>query len=213
MSPGRLTRRRSPATCQAGTTKQPKRRPQNSWPRVRAYGAPPCRKPKRLIQGTLRIVSCLQAGCKVPAMIISDSGNTLFHSRCKSRFGPQDATRRGECSTEKHFRACVPGVVTTHWYIDDSVIKGRAAKSNKPQATSHNRAKKRPALFADLRILFWMFRMGWTSSHGSAWGPVILPVFKTGARRLRDVVGVFDSHTLPPKSSLAYARKGLRPLP
>ncbi len=35
---------------------------------------------------------------------------------------------------------------------------------------------------------------------GSAWGPVILPVFKTGARRLRDVVGAFDSHTLPPGS-------------
>ena len=34
--------------------------------------------------------------------------------------------------------------------------------------------------------------------QGSAWGPVILPVFKTGARRLRDVVGAFDSHTLPP---------------
>ena len=33
---------------------------------------------------------------------------------------------------------------------------------------------------------------------GSAWDPVILPVFKTGARHLRDVVGVFDSHTLPP---------------
>jgi predicted RNA-binding Zn-ribbon protein involved in translation (DUF1610 family) len=27
---------------------------------------------------------------------------------------------------------------------------------------------------------------------------VILPVFKTGARRLRDVAGAFDSHTLPP---------------
>jgi len=27
---------------------------------------------------------------------------------------------------------------------------------------------------------------------------VILPVFKTGARHLRDVLGVFDSHTLPP---------------
>lgn len=34
--------------------------------------------------------------------------------------------------------------------------------------------------------------------NGSAWGPVILPVFKTGGRHLRDVVGVFDSHTLPP---------------
>jgi hypothetical protein len=27
---------------------------------------------------------------------------------------------------------------------------------------------------------------------------VIVPVFKTGGRHLRDVVGVFDSHTLPP---------------
>lgn len=35
---------------------------------------------------------------------------------------------------------------------------------------------------------------------GSAWGPVIPPVFKTGARHLRGVVGVFDSHTLPPFS-------------
>jgi len=34
--------------------------------------------------------------------------------------------------------------------------------------------------------------------RGSAWDPVILPVFKTGARHLRDVLGVFDSHTLPP---------------
>ena len=36
------------------------------------------------------------------------------------------------------------------------------------------------------------------SPDGSAGGPVILPVFKTGARHLRGVVGVFDSHTLPP---------------
>jgi hypothetical protein len=35
-------------------------------------------------------------------------------------------------------------------------------------------------------------------SFGSAWDPVILPVFKTGARRVRPVEGVFDSHTLPP---------------
>lgn len=34
--------------------------------------------------------------------------------------------------------------------------------------------------------------------RGSEWDPVILPVFKTGARHLRDVLGVFDSHTLPP---------------
>jgi hypothetical protein len=34
--------------------------------------------------------------------------------------------------------------------------------------------------------------------HGSAWDPVILPVFKTGAWHLRGVMGVFDSHTLPP---------------
>ena len=34
---------------------------------------------------------------------------------------------------------------------------------------------------------------------GSARGPVTAPVFKTGGRHLRDVVGVFDSHTLPPK--------------
>jgi hypothetical protein len=36
------------------------------------------------------------------------------------------------------------------------------------------------------------------SGAGSAWGPVILPVFKTGARQVRPVVGAFDSHTLPP---------------
>ena len=36
------------------------------------------------------------------------------------------------------------------------------------------------------------------ASFGSAWGPVTLPVFKTGARHLCGVVGVFDSHTLPP---------------
>jgi len=34
--------------------------------------------------------------------------------------------------------------------------------------------------------------------RGSEWDPVILPVFKTGARHLRGVEGVFDSHTLPP---------------
>ena len=33
---------------------------------------------------------------------------------------------------------------------------------------------------------------------GSAWGPVILPVFKTGGRRVCPVAGAFDSHTLPP---------------
>jgi hypothetical protein len=38
-------------------------------------------------------------------------------------------------------------------------------------------------------------------ADGSACGPVIVPVFKTGGRRLRDVVGVFDSHTLPPNLS------------
>ena len=27
---------------------------------------------------------------------------------------------------------------------------------------------------------------------------MILPVFKTGVRHLRDVFGAFDSHTLPP---------------
>jgi hypothetical protein len=37
-------------------------------------------------------------------------------------------------------------------------------------------------------------------ARGSEWDPVILPVFKTGARRLRGVEGVFDSHTLPPFS-------------
>ena len=36
------------------------------------------------------------------------------------------------------------------------------------------------------------------SCHGSAWGPVILPVFKTGGRRVCPVAGAFDSHTLPP---------------
>jgi len=36
------------------------------------------------------------------------------------------------------------------------------------------------------------------SKDGSAWDPVILPVFKTGAWHLRGVMGVFDSHTLPP---------------
>jgi hypothetical protein len=41
---------------------------------------------------------------------------------------------------------------------------------------------------------FALFRM----LDGSACGPVIVPVFKTGGRHLRDVVGVFDSHTLPP---------------
>src|SRR5437868_8117062 len=41
--------------------------------------------------------------------------------------------------------------------------------------------------------------------HGSEWDPVILPVFKTGARHLRGVEGVFDSHTLPPLlSSIRY---------
>ncbi len=35
-------------------------------------------------------------------------------------------------------------------------------------------------------------------AHGSACGPVIVTVFKTVGRHLRDVVGVFDSHTLPP---------------
>jgi len=34
--------------------------------------------------------------------------------------------------------------------------------------------------------------------RGSEWDPVILPVFKTGARHLRGAEGVFDSHTLPP---------------
>ena len=34
---------------------------------------------------------------------------------------------------------------------------------------------------------------------------MILPVFKTGVRHLRGVVGAFDSHTLPPQSS--FARK------
>ena len=38
--------------------------------------------------------------------------------------------------------------------------------------------------------------------RGSEWDPVILPVFKTGARHLRGVEGVFDSHTLPPGSSV-----------
>ena len=36
--------------------------------------------------------------------------------------------------------------------------------------------------------------------RGSEWDPVILPVFKTGARHLRGAEGVFDSHTLPPIS-------------
>ncbi len=36
---------------------------------------------------------------------------------------------------------------------------------------------------------------------GSEWDPVILPVFKTGARHLRGAEGVFDSHTLPPNFS------------
>ncbi len=38
----------------------------------------------------------------------------------------------------------------------------------------------------------------YTEFSGSAWDPVILPVFKTGARRVRPVVGAFDPHTLPP---------------
>jgi len=42
---------------------------------------------------------------------------------------------------------------------------------------------------------------------GSEGGPVILPVFKTGGRHLRDVFGEFDSHTLPPFVSNAL-RKG-----
>src|SRR5438045_9519289 len=37
--------------------------------------------------------------------------------------------------------------------------------------------------------------------NGSEWDPVILPVFKTGARHLRGVEGVFDSHTLPPNAA------------
>ena len=45
----------------------------------------------------------------------------------------------------------------------------------------------------------------YNGGNGSAWGPVILPVFKTGGRHLRDVVGVFDSHTLPPISAM-YAQ-------
>ena len=36
--------------------------------------------------------------------------------------------------------------------------------------------------------------------RGSAWGPVILPVFKSGDSALREPSGGFDSHTLPPKS-------------
>ena len=36
------------------------------------------------------------------------------------------------------------------------------------------------------------------TARGSACGPVIVPVFKTGGRHPRDVAGVFDSHTLPP---------------
>ena len=40
----------------------------------------------------------------------------------------------------------------------------------------------------------------WFNEHGSAWDPVILPVFKTGARHPRGVAGVFDSHTLPPQA-------------
>src|SRR5690348_1948557 len=35
--------------------------------------------------------------------------------------------------------------------------------------------------------------------RGSAWGPVILPVFKTGGRQACPGDGVFDSHALPPK--------------
>src|SRR5437588_20153 len=35
-------------------------------------------------------------------------------------------------------------------------------------------------------------------SSGSAEGPVILPVFKTGGGHLRGVCGGFDSHSLPP---------------
>ncbi len=41
--------------------------------------------------------------------------------------------------------------------------------------------------------------------RGSEWDPVILPVFKTGARHLRGVEGVFDSHTLPPESRSLYS--------
>jgi hypothetical protein len=37
---------------------------------------------------------------------------------------------------------------------------------------------------------------------------VILPVFKTGARHLRGVVGVFDSHTLPPPLCLPVCEHG-----
>jgi len=35
-------------------------------------------------------------------------------------------------------------------------------------------------------------------SDGSAWGPVILPVFKTGGCQACPGDGAFDSHTLPP---------------
>jgi hypothetical protein len=33
---------------------------------------------------------------------------------------------------------------------------------------------------------------------GSACGPVIAPVFKTGGRRVNPVTGGFDPHSLPP---------------
>ena len=46
--------------------------------------------------------------------------------------------------------------------------------------------------------------------RGSEWDPVILPVFKTGARHLRGVEGVFDSHTLPPESSSQSTPQSLR---
>lgn len=36
--------------------------------------------------------------------------------------------------------------------------------------------------------------------HGSAWGPVILTVFKTVVRQACPVTGEFDSHTLPPQT-------------
>jgi hypothetical protein len=46
---------------------------------------------------------------------------------------------------------------------------------------------------------------GFSPENGSAWGPVTLPVFKTGGRQVCPVAGVFDSHTLPPRFYWTYS--------
>lgn len=41
---------------------------------------------------------------------------------------------------------------------------------------------------------------------GGAWGPVALPVFKTGAHAPEGAVGVFDSHAPSPTHSFERGR-------